>query len=159
GAGEETVLARVGEGIVTTVGSAQTHSRVLENPDDISKVVLEKGLDSGTAYEIISIDIADIDIGRNIGANLQSLQAEANTKIAQAKAEERRAMAVALEQEMKAEVVKAEAEVPRAMAEALKSGNVGVMDYYNLKNIQADTKMKTDIGNGVIGYVEKKTEQ
>ncbi|MBP5489284.1 MAG: flotillin-like protein FloA [Lachnospiraceae bacterium] len=159
GAGEETVLARVGEGIVTTVGSAQTHSRVLENPDDISKVVLEKGLDSGTAYEIISIDIADIDIGRNIGANLQSLQAEANTKIAQAKAEERRAMAVALEQEMKAEVVKAEAEVPRAMAEALKSGNVGVMDYYNLKNIQADTKMKNDIGNGVIGYVEKKTEQ
>ncbi|MBO4787375.1 MAG: flotillin-like protein FloA [Lachnospiraceae bacterium] len=159
GAGEETVLARVGEGIVTTVGSAQTHSRVLENPDDISKVVLEKGLDSGTAYEIISIDIADIDIGRNIGANLQSLQAEANTKIAQAKAEERRAMAVALEQEMKAEVVKAEAEVPRAMAEALKSGNVGVMDYYNLKNIQADTKMKNDIGSGVTKYVETKKKE
>ncbi len=154
GAGEATVLARVGEGIVTTVGSAQTHSSVLENPDEISKVVLEKGLDSGTAYEIISIDIADIDIGRNIGANLQSLQAEANTKIAQAKAEERRAMAVALEQEMKAEVVKAEAEIPRAMAEALKSGNIGVLDYYNLKNIQADTKMKNDIGNGVLEYAE-----
>ena len=159
GAGEATVLARVGEGIVTTVGSAQTHSSVLENPDDISKVVLEKGLDSGTAYEIMSIDIADIDIGRNIGANLQSLQAEANTKIAQAKAEERRAMAVALEQEMKAEVVKAEAEVPRAMAEALKSGNVGVMDYYNLKNIQADTKMKNDIGSGVTKYVETKKKE
>ena len=156
GAGEATVLARVGEGIVTTVGSAQTHSSVLENPDDISKVVLEKGLDSGTAYEIISIDIADIDIGRNIGANLMSLQAEANTKIAQAKAEERRAMAVALEQEMRAEVVKAESEVPKAMAEALRSGSLGVLDYYNMKNVQADTKMKTDIGNGVKEYVEKK---
>ena len=156
GAGEATVLARVGEGIVTTVGSAQTHSSVLENPDDISKVVLEKGLDSGTAYEIMSIDIADIDIGRNIGANLQSLQAEANTKIAQAKAEERRAMAVALEQEMKAEVVKAEAEIPRAMAEALRTGKLGVLDYYNLKNVQADTKMKNDIGNGVMQYVENK---
>ncbi|MBR4667688.1 MAG: flotillin-like protein FloA [Butyrivibrio sp.] len=156
GAGEATVLARVGEGIVTTVGSAQTHSSVLENPDDISKVVLEKGLDSGTAYEIMSIDIADIDIGRNIGANLQSLQAEANTKIAQAKAEERRAMAVALEQEMKAEVVKAEADIPRAMAEALRSGKLGVLDYYNLKNVQADTKMKNDIGNGVMQYVENK---
>ena len=156
GAGEATVLARVGEGIVTTVGSAQTHSSVLENPDDISKVVLEKGLDSGTAYEIMSIDIADIDIGRNIGANLQSLQAEANTKIAQAKAEERRAMAVALEQEMKAEVVKAEADIPRAMAEALRTGKLGVLDYYNLKNVQADTKMKNDIGNGVMQYVESK---
>ncbi|MCR5432648.1 MAG: flotillin-like protein FloA [Lachnospiraceae bacterium] len=156
GAGEATVLARVGEGIVTTVGSALTHSAVLENPDDISKVVLEKGLDSGTAYEIISIDIADIDIGRNIGANLQSLQAEANTKIAQAKAEERRAMAVALEQEMRAEVVKAEAEVPKAMAEALRSGNIGVLDYYKLQNVQADTKMKNDIGNGVTDYVETK---
>ncbi len=156
GAGEATVLARVGEGIVTTVGSAKTHSSVLENPDDISKVVLEKGLDSGTAYEIMSIDIADIDIGRNIGANLQSLQAEANTKIAQAKAEERRAMAVALEQEMKAEVVKAEAEIPRAMAEALRTGKLGVLDYYNLKNVQADTKMKNDIGNGVMQYVENK---
>lgn len=166
GAGEATVLARVGEGIVTTVGSAEKHSEVLENPDDISKVVLEKGLDSGTAYEIISIDIADIDIGRNIGANLQSLQAEANTKIAQAKAEERRAMAVALEQEMKAEVVKAqsdvvkaEAEVPRAMAEALRSGNIGVLDYYKLKNVQADTKMKTDIGNGVTGFVDSKKDK
>ena len=159
GAGEATVLARVGEGIVTTVGSALTHSSVLENPDDISKVVLEKGLDSGTAYEIISIDIADIDIGRNIGANLQSLQAEANTKIAQAKAEERRAMAVALEQEMKAEVVKAEADVPRAMAEALKSGKLGVFDYYKLQNVQADTKMKNDIGNGVMEYVDKKTDK
>ncbi|MCR5828899.1 MAG: flotillin-like protein FloA [Lachnospiraceae bacterium] len=159
GAGEATVLARVGEGIVTTVGSADTHSAVLENPDDISKVVLEKGLDSGTAYEIISIDIADIDIGRNIGANLQSLQAEANTKIAQAKAEERRAMAVALEQEMRAEVVKAESEVPKAMAEALRSGNIGVLDYYKLQNVQADTKMKNDIGNGVTGYVDiKKTD-
>lgn len=156
GAGEATVLARVGEGIVTTVGSAQTHSSVLENPDDISKVVLEKGLDSGTAYDIMSIDIADIDIGRNIGANLQSLQAEANTKIAQAKAEERRAMAVALEQEMKAEVVKAEADIPRAMAEALRSGKLGVLDYYNLKNVQADTKMKNDIGTGVMQYVENK---
>ncbi len=159
GAGEATVLARVGEGIVTTVGSAITHSSVLENPDDISKVVLEKGLDSGTAYEIMSIDIADIDIGRNIGANLQSLQAEANTKIAQAKAEERRAMAVALEQEMKAEVVKAEAEIPRAMAEALRSGNIGVLDYYNLKNVQADTKMKNDIGNSIAEYVENKKDK
>ena len=159
GAGEATVLARVGEGIVTTVGSAQTHSSVLENPDDISKVVLEKGLDSGTAYDFMSIDIADIDIGRNIGANLQSLQAEANTKIAQAKAEERRAMAVALEQEMKAEVVKAEADIPRAMAEALRSGNLGVLDYYNLKNVQADTKMKNDIGTGVMQYVENKKDK
>jgi uncharacterized protein YqfA (UPF0365 family) len=159
GAGEATVLARVGEGIVTTVGSAQTHSSVLENPDDISKVVLEKGLDSGTAYDIMSIDIADIDIGRNIGANLQSLQAEANTKIAQAKAEERRAMAVALEQEMKAEVVKAEADIPRAMAEALRSGKLGVLDYYNLKNVQADTKMKNDIGTGVMQYVENKKDK
>ncbi|MBR4994060.1 MAG: flotillin-like protein FloA [Lachnospiraceae bacterium] len=156
GAGEATVLARVGEGIVTTVGSALTHSAVLENPDDISKVVLEKGLDSGTAYEIISIDIADIDIGRNIGANLQSLQAEANTKIAQAKAEERRAMAVALEQEMKAEVVKAEAEVPKAMAEALRSGHIGVLDYYKLQNVQADTKMRNGIGNGVGDFLDKK---
>ncbi len=159
GAGEATVLARVGEGIVTTVGSASTHSSVLENPDEISKVVLEKGLDSGTAYEIMSIDIADIDIGRNIGANLQSLQAEANTKIAQAKAEERRAMAVALEQEMKAEVVKAEADIPRAMAEALRSGNLGVLDYYNLKNVQADTKMKNDIGNSVAEYVETRKDK
>ena len=166
GAGEATVLARVGEGIVTTVGSSAKQSEVLENPDDISKVVLEKGLDSGTAFEIISIDIADIDIGRNVGANLQSLQAEANTKIAQAKAEERRAMAVALEQEMKAEVVKAkadvvkaEAEVPRAMAEALRSGHIGALDYYRLQNVQADTKMKNDIGNGVLDFVETKKDK
>ncbi len=156
GAGEATVLARIGEGIVTTVGSSQSHSEVLENPDEISKVVLEKGLDSGTAYEIISIDIADIDIGRNVGANLQSLQAEADKNIAQARAEERRAMAVALEQEMRAEVVKAEAEVPKAMAEALRSGNMGVMDYYKLQNVQADTEMKKDIGNGANAYAGSK---
>lgn len=159
GAGESTVLARVGEGIVTTVGSSKAHSEVLENPDEISKLVLAKGLDSGTAYEIISIDIADIDIGRNIGANLQSLQAEADNKIAQARAEERRAMAVALEQEMRAEVVKAEAEIPRAMAEALRSGNIGVMDYYKLQNVIADTDMKKDIGNGVTTYAKNSTEK
>lgn len=156
GAGEATVLARIGEGIVTTVGSSQSHSEVLENPDEISKVVLGKGLDSGTAYEIISIDIADIDIGRNVGANLQSLQAEADKNIAQARAEERRAMAVALEQEMRAEVVKAEAEVPKAMAEALRNGNVGVMDYYKLQNVQADTGMKKDIGNGASAYANSR---
>ena len=156
GAGESTVLARVGEGIVTTVGSAQTHSEVLENPDDISKLVLEKGLDSGTAYEIISIDIADIDIGRNIGADLQSTQAEADNKIAQARAEERRAMAVALEQEMRAEVVKAEAEIPKAMAEALRSGNISVMDYYKLQNVLADTEMKNGIGSGAKAFAESK---
>lgn len=159
GAGEDTVLARIGEGIVTTVGSAATHSEVLENPDDISKVILEKGLDAGTAYEIISVDVADIDIGRNIGANLLSLQAEADNKIAQARAEERRAMAVALEQEMKAEVVKAEAEIPRAMAEALRSGNIGVMDYYKLQNIVADTEMKKGIGSGAEAFMEKKAEE
>ena len=159
GAGESTVLARVGEGIVTTVGSSNLHSEVLENPDEISKVVLSKGLDSGTAYEIISIDIADIDIGRNIGANLQSLQAEADNKIAQARAEERRAMAVALEQEMRAEVVKAEAEIPRAMAEALRSGSIGVMDYYKLQNVIADTDMKKDIGNGVNTYAKNVSEK
>ncbi|MBO5160340.1 MAG: flotillin-like protein FloA [Lachnospiraceae bacterium] len=156
GAGESTVLARIGEGIVTTVGSSGTHSEVLENPDEISQLVLAKGLDSGTAYEIISIDIADIDIGRNVGADLQSQQAEADNKIAQAKAEERRAMAVALEQEMRAAVVEAEAEIPRAMAEALRSGNIGVMDYYNLKNLQADTKMKKDIGEGITNYTKDK---
>lgn len=156
GAGEDTILARIGEGIVTTVGSAQTHSEVLENPDEISKLILAKGLDSGTAYEIISIDIADIDIGRNIGANLKSLQAEADNKIAQARAEERRAMAVALEQEMRAEVVKAEAEIPRAMAEALRSGSIGVMDYYKLQNVQADTRMKTEIGSGASAYAQSK---
>ena len=159
GAGESTVLARVGEGIVTTVGSSDYHAAVLENPDEISKVVLAKGLDSGTAYEIISIDIADIDIGRNIGANLQSLQAEADNKIAQARAEERRAMAVALEQEMRAEVVKAEAEIPRAMAEALRNGSIGVMDYYKLQNVIADTEMKKDIGNGVNTYAKNSTDK
>lgn len=156
GAGESTVLARVGEGIVTTVGSSRIHSEVLENPDNISKLVLDKGLDSGTAYEIISIDIADVDIGRNIGAHLQSLQAEADNKIAQARAEERRAMAIALEQEMRAAVVEAEADIPRAMAEALRSGNMGAMDYYNLKNLQADTKMKKDIGEGITNYTRDK---
>ena len=156
GAGEATVLARIGEGIVTTVGSSQTHSEVLENPDDISKLVLEKGLDSGTAYEIISIDIADIDIGRNVGADLQSTQAEADNKIAQARAEERRAMAVALEQEMRAEVVKAEADIPKAMAEALRKGNIGVLDYYKLQNVLADTEMKNGIGNGAKAFAESK---
>ncbi|MBQ0000622.1 MAG: flotillin-like protein FloA [Clostridiales bacterium] len=156
GAGEETVIARIGEGIVTTVGSSETHSAVLENPDNISKLILEKGLDAGTAYEIISVDIADIDVGRNVGANLLSLQAEAEKVIAQAKAEERRAMAVAVEQEMRAEVVKAEAEVPRAMAEALRNGNVGVMDYYKLQNVAADTEMKKNIGSGASAYADTK---
>ena len=156
GAGEATVLARVGEGIVTTVGSSDTHSEVLENPDEISKLVLDKGLDSGTAYEIISIDIADIDIGRNIGANLQSLQAEADNKIAQARAEERRAMAVALEQEMRAAVVQAEAEIPKAMAQALREGNIGVLDYYKLQNVLADTEMKKNIGTGANAYADSK---
>lgn len=162
GAGEATVLARIGEGIVTTVGSSASHKAVLENPDEISKVVLDKGLDAETAYEIISIDIADIDIGRNIGAQLQSLQAEADKNIAQAKAEERRAMAVALEQEMKAEVVKAEAMIPQAIANALNSGNLGVLDYYQMKNILADTDMKQNIGKGVAEYAEahaKNTEE
>lgn len=152
GAGEETVLARVGEGIVTTVGSAQHHKQVLENPDRISKTVLEKGLDSGTAFEILSIDIADIDVGKNIGAQLQIDQAEADKEIAQAKAEERRAMAVATEQEMKArvqemraKVVEAEAEVPKAMSDALRQGKLGVMDYLNLQNIQSDTNMRQSI--------------
>lgn len=149
GAGEETIIARVGEGIVTTVGSAETHKHVLENPDTISKTVLDKGLDAGTAYEILSIDIADIDVGRNIGAQLQMDQAEADKSIAEAKAEERRAMAVALEQEMKArtvemraKVILAESEVPKAMAEAFRSGRLGVMDYYNMQNVQSDTKMR-----------------
>ncbi len=154
GAGESTVLARIGEGIVTTVGSSKTHSEVLENPDEISKLVLGKGLDSGTAYEIISIDIADVDIGRNVGANLQSLQAEADNKIAQARAEERRAMAVALEQEMRAAVVEAEAEIPRAMAEALRNGSIGVLDYYKMQNVLADTEMKKDIGEGVTTFAQ-----
>lgn len=147
GAGEETVLARIGEGIVTTVGSAASHKEVLENPDDISKLVLSKGLDSGTAFEILSIDVADIDVGRNIGAQLQSVQAEADKNIAQAKAEERRAMAVAKEQEMRAYVVEAEAEVPKAMAYALREGKMGVMDYYDLQNVKADTRMREKIGD------------
>ena len=154
GSGEETIIARVGEGIVTTVGSADTHKAVLENPDSISKTVLNKGLDNGTAYEILSIDIADVDVGRNIGAQLQMDQAEADKRIAQAKAEERRAMAVASEQEMKARtqemraiVIEAEAEVPKAMAEALRSGKLGVMDYYNMQNLQADTNMRNAIVN------------
>ncbi len=153
GAGEPTIIARVGEGIVTTVGSSASHNDVLESPDDISKTVLEKGLDAGTAFEILSIDIADVDVGRNIGAQLQTDQAEADKRIAQAKAEERRAMAVAKEQEMKAytqemeaKVVEAQSEVPHAMAEALRSGNMGVMDYYNLRNIKADTDMREAIG-------------
>ncbi len=145
GAGETTVLARIGEGIVTTVGSSKSHKEVLENPDNISKMVLGKGLDSGTAFEILSIDIADIDVGRNIGAQLQTLQAEADKNIAQAKAEERRAMAVAKEQEMRAYVVEAEAEIPKAMAQALREGNLGVMDYYDLQNVKADTKMREKI--------------
>ncbi|MBQ4382976.1 MAG: flotillin-like protein FloA [Firmicutes bacterium] len=145
GAGESTILARIGEGIVTTVGSSASHKEVLENPDNISKLVLSKGLDSGTAFEILSIDIADIDVGRNIGAHLQSLQAEADKNIAQAKAEERRAMAIALEQEMRAAVVEAEAEVPRALATALRDGRMGVMDYYGMQNIQADTRMRDEI--------------
>ncbi|MBC8579851.1 MAG: flotillin-like protein FloA [Clostridiales bacterium] len=145
GAGEATVLARIGEGIVTTVGSSVSHKEVLENPDGISKMVLGKGLDAGTAFEILSIDIADIDVGRNIGAHLQTLQAEADKNIAQAKAEERRAMAVAKEQEMRAYVVEAEAEVPKALAYALREGKMGVMDYYDLQNISADTQMRQTI--------------
>ncbi len=152
GAGEETVLARVGEGVVSSIGSAQSHKSVLENPDSISKVVLGKGLDSGTAFEILSIDIADIDIGKNIGAVLQMDQANADKNIAQAKAEERRAMAVAVEQEMKAKaqearakVIEAEVQIPLAMAEAFRSGNLGIMDYYKFKNIQADTHMRESI--------------
>lgn len=152
GAGEETIVARVGEGIVSTLGSSTSHKKVLENPDLISQTVLSKGLDSGTAFEILSIDIADVDIGKNIGAELQTEQAEADKKIAQAKAEERRAMAVASEQEMKAKVVEmrakvveAEAEVPLAMSEALRTGNIGVMDYVNYQNVQADTGMRDSI--------------
>ncbi|HSG77560.1 MAG TPA: flotillin-like protein FloA [Burkholderiales bacterium] len=142
GAGEETIIARVGEGMVSTIGSATNHKSVLENPDHISKHILSKGLDAGTAYEILSIDIADVDVGANIGAKLQIDQADADKQIAQAKAEERRAMAVALEQEMRARVVEAEAEVPRAMAEAFRQGNLGIMDYYRMKNLQADTDMR-----------------
>ena len=155
GAGEETIIARVGEGIVTTIGSSATHKEVLENPDLISRTVLEKGLDSGTAFEILSIDIADVDVGENIGAKLQTDQADADLKIAQAKAEERRAMAQAREQEMTAQVVEmesrvkeAEAEVPRAIAEAFREGNLGIMDYYRMRNIQADTDMRDSISEG-----------
>jgi len=145
GAGEETIIARVGEGMVSTIGSATNHKSVLENPDFISKHILSKGLDAGTAYEILSIDIADVDVGENIGAKLQIDQANADKQIAQAKAEERRAMAVALEQEMRAKVVEAEAEVPRAMAEAFRQGNLGIMDYFRMKNLQADTDMRSSI--------------
>jgi uncharacterized protein YqfA (UPF0365 family) len=152
GAGEETIIARVGEGIVSSIGSSDSHKKVLENPDSISKTVLQKGLDSGTAFEILSIDIADVNVGRNIGAQLQTDQAEADKRVAQAKAEERRAMAVAAEQEnrarveqMRAKVVEAEAEVPLAMAEAFRAGNLGVMDYYQLRNIESDTDMRTGI--------------
>ena len=154
GAGEETILARVGEGVVSSIGSAASHKSVLENPDTISKLVLDKGLDSGTAFEILSIDIADIDIGKNIGAVLQMDQANADKNIAQAKAEERRAMAVAVEQEMKAKaqearanVIQAEAEVPKAMAEAFRNGNMGIMDYYKFKNIESDTRMRDSISD------------
>ena len=154
GAGEDTILARVGEGIVSSIGSAETHEQVLENPDSISKLVLSKGLDAGTAYEILSIDIADIDVGKNIGATLQIDQANADKNIAQAKAEERRAMAVAQEQEMKAraqearaEVIQAEAEVPKALAAALREGKMGFMDYYKLENLKGDTAMRENIAN------------
>jgi uncharacterized protein YqfA (UPF0365 family) len=164
GAGEETILARVGEGIVSSIGSAASHKSVLENPDSISKLVLRKGLDAGTAYEILSIDIADIDIGKNIGAVLQMDQAQADKNIAQARAEERRAMAIALEQEMKAKaqearakVIEAEAEVPKAMAEAFRNGNLGIMDYYKMKNIQADTDMRDSIAKPQ-GGIEKLPE-
>jgi uncharacterized protein YqfA (UPF0365 family) len=145
GAGEETIIARVGEGMVSTIGSSASHKTVLENPDKISKYILAKGLDAGTAYEILSIDIADVDVGENIGAKLQIDQANADKQIAQAKAEERRAMAVAKEQEMRAKVVEAEAEVPLAMAEAFRSGQLGIMDYYRMQNLQADTEMRQDI--------------
>lgn len=155
GAGEATILARIGEGIVSTIGSATSHKSVLENPDNISKAVLEKGLDSGTAYTIMSIDIADIDIGANVGAKLAADQAEADLKVARAKAEERRAMAVAEEQEFiaraqeaRAKVIEAEAQVPMALADALKSGNMGAMEYYKMKNLLADTKMREELGKG-----------
>lgn len=162
GAGEDTILARVGEGIVSSIGSAESHKQVLENPDSISKLVLSKGLDDGTAFEILSIDIADIDVGKNIGAQLQMDQAEADKNIAQAKAEERRAMAIASEQEMKAKaqearakVIEAEALVPQAMADAFRNGNLGIMDYYRMQNIQADTAMREQIAGGG----EKKTKK
>ena len=155
GAGEETIVARVGEGMVSTIGSSATHKDVLENPDEISRHILSKGLDAGTAFEILSIDIADVDVGSNIGAKLQIDQADADKQIAQAKAEERRAMAVALEQEMRARVIEAEAEVPKAMAQAFKQGNLGIMDYYRMKNVQADTAMRDSIA----GKEEDQTDQ
>lgn len=165
GAGEETIIARVGEGIVTTVGSSESHKGVLENPDSISKRVLESGLDAGTAFEILSIDIADVDVGRNIGAQLQTDQAEADKRIAQAKAEERRAMAVAKEQEMvaavqemRAKVVEAEAEIPKAMSQAFREGNLGVMDYYNMKNVLADTDMRESISRVDKNKTDKDTD-
>lgn len=158
GAGEDTIIARVGEGIISSIGSSENHKQVLESPDIISKAVLARGLDSGTAFEILSIDIADVNVGKNIGATLQTDQAEADKRVAQAKAEERRAMAVAVEQEnrakveeMRAKVVESEAEVPRAIAEAFRSGNLGVMDYYNLENIQSDTQMRGNIGRAAEG--------
>ncbi len=164
GAGEETIIARVGEGIVTTIGSSDNHKVVLENPDRISNTVLNKGLDSGTAYEILSIDVADVDVGKNIGAQLQTDQAEADKRIAQAKAEERRAMAVAREQEMvaavqemRAKVTEAEAEVPKALSQALRDGNLGVMDYYQLKNVMADTDMRDSISK--LGKEEQQDEE
>jgi uncharacterized protein YqfA (UPF0365 family) len=147
GAGEETIIARVGEGTVSSIGSASDHKAVLENPDAISKLVLSRGLDAGTAYEILSIDIADVDVGRNIGAQLQTDQAEANKRVAQANAEERRAMAVALEQEMRARVVEAEAQIPLAMAEAFRGGHLGIMDYYRMQNVQADTQMRQSLAH------------
>lgn len=162
GAGEETILARVGEGIVTTIGSAKTHKEVLENPDRISKTVLAKGLDSGTAFEILSVDIADVDVGKNIGAQLQIDQAQADKNIAQARAEERRAMAVALEQEnralieeMRAKLVAAQAEVPMALADALRAGRLGVMDYYQMQNIQSDTEMRDSISRSTAAKPEQ----
>ena len=165
GAGEATIIARVGEGVVTTIGSSESHKDVLENPDRISKTVLSKGLESGTAFEILSIDIADVDVGRNVGAQLLTEQAEADKRIAQARAEERNAMAQAAEQEMKAKVqemkalvVEAEAQIPMAMAQALRDGKLGVMDYYNLQNLQADTEMRKNIG-GSDTPAAKKTEE
>ena len=166
GAGEETILARVGEGIVTSIGSAANHKSVLENPDKISKLVLERGLDAGTAFEILSIDIADIDVGTNIGAKLQIDQASADLKVAEARAEERRAMAVALEQEMKArnvemraKVIEAEAEVPRAISEAFRNGQLGIMDYYKMENIKSDTSMRDSIAGSDAGKDSKKGDK
>ncbi len=165
GATEETIIARVGEGIVSAIGSATSHKEVLENPDSISKMVLAKGLDSGTAFEILSIDIADVDVGKNIGAQLQTDQAEADLKVARAKAEERRAMAIAKEQEMsalvqerRAAVVEAEAEIPRAIADSFRSGHLGIMDYYRMKNIQADTQMREGLAKGGEKRAEGKEE-